>query len=509
MSFRLFIFKPDIMHRLKYRRQFFCTNQSIQPPENWGKVVFQNPQNWYIYHHPDLPVYHNQNTLFNLVVIGYILDPFNPSLDTSEILNDLLRQNDLDAVISKTHKFSGRFVIIFSDGKDIKVFHDFTGFREVYYYFHEKLFAFGSTPNLLADFFGIQKTTNADILSFYNSEALKSNDYTWVGYHTLFSNVYHLPPNHYIDIFTGKLTRYWPLKPLIPVSLKDCTVECAKILKGTIESAVKRYPLHVGLTAGWDTRLVFAATRDFKNKIYYYTNHRGQALTASRDISIPLKLASLTGIQMNFVNIDELVPDNFRDIFLSNNILARKKLLPVFYEVYKRGWDQTITVSGSSGNGLARVYLRIPKGSPINGKTIARLSHYEHEPYAVAVLDEWAKDALPICRNFNIDIMDLFQVEQDNSHWASLASSEQDIVRDEIRIFNNRYLIELFWSLDEKYRYQYDPDNYKEVIKLLWPEILNVPVNPSGKTKLYGFLRLMGIERKLYSMYKNYQFYKK
>lgn len=475
-------------------------------PDSWIKLEFQIPHNWYLYHHPDLKVYYSKSDRFSLVVIGYIIDPYHPDLNTPEVLNTLILQKDLDAVIRETHKFSGRFAVLYFDDNHLDVFHDFTAFREVYYYFNEEVFALGSTPNLLADFLEIEKTQNPEILSFWNSEALKMNDTTWVGFDTPFESVRQLPPNHYLDILTKNVKRYWPLSPLSKISLKDCTEESARILKGTIENAVKQFPLHVGLTAGWDTRLVLAATRDFRDKIFYYTNRRGNS--PSRDLSIPEKISSLTGIRINFIDIDEIVPDSFVELFMSNNILARKKLLPVFYEVYKRGWDNTVTLSGTSGNGLARIYLRIPKGSPINGTTIAKLSHYEHEPYAVKALDEWSREALPLCRNFNIDIMDLFQAEQDNSHWASLASSEQDIVREEIRVFNNRYLIELFWSLDEKYRYQYDPDNYKSIIRLLWPELLKIPVNPSRKNKLYGILRTIGLERTVYTLYKNYQFYR-
>lgn len=492
------------MHNLKFRRQFFCTNQKIQTPDNWIKLEFQSPYDWYLFHHPDLKVYYGKSDRFSLVTIGYILDPYHPALNTQEILNALLLQKDLDAIIRETHKFTGRFAIIYFNEKNIDVFHDFTAFREVYYYFNKENFVFGSTPNLLAEFFGIKKTQNPEILSFWNSEALRMNDTTWVGFDTPFEGIRQLAPNHYLDIHTKEIKRYWPLNPLSKISLKDCTEESARILKGTIESAIKQFPLHVGLTAGWDTRLVLAATRDFKDQIFYYTNRRSNSPT--RDVIIPQRISFTTGIRTNFIDIDEIVPDSFVELFMGNNILARKKLLPVFYEVYKRGWDDTVTLSGTSGNGLARIYLRIPKGSPINGTAIAKLSHYEKEPYAVSALDEWAKQVLPLCKSFNIDIMDLFQAEQDNSHWASLASSEQDIVREEIRIFNNRYLIEMFWSLDEKHRYQYDPDNYKAIIRLLWPELLKIPVNPSGKNKLYGILRAFGIERALYTMYKNFQF---
>jgi len=102
----------------------------------------------------------------------------------------------------------------------------------------------------------------------------------------------------------------------------------------------------------------------------------------------------------------------------------------------------------------------------------------------------------------------LYQWEQDNAHWASLASSEQDIVREEIRPFNNRRLIEIIWSLDEKYRYQYNPIIYSKIIDILWKDVMKIPLNPSTKTYFYKLLRVLGIEREVYRYYKKRKFTK-
>jgi hypothetical protein len=495
------------MNDLKFKRQFICLNKELKIPENWKKISFYHKAiDWNLYHHPDLTVSMEDNGLFQIILIGYILDPYNPTYDDAGVLKDLLQCGSFEQITSKTDIYNGRFVIIYKDEHDLKVLNDVTGFREVYYYFKENLKAFGSTPNILANYLHLSKTTNNDMLSFYHSDVLAGNDYTWVGYDTLYENVKMLPPNHFLNLCDRIVTRFWPREPLKKISLKDAAGICATILKGTIESAVMRYHLHAGLTAGWDTRLLLSATKEFKDKIFYYTNKRSLNKTAMRDLKIPDRLSKYLGINLHYIDIDESVDQAFKDIFKSNNILSRDKLLPVFYNVYQRGWMNTVTVSGTMGNGLARVYMRVPKGYEITGENVARLSNYENQAYAVQSLNQWVQGALPLCNAYNIDIMDLFQLEQDNAHWATLASSEQDIVREEIRIFNNRNLLKHFWSLDDKYRYQYNPAIYTEIMKILWKEVLDVPINPSFRTNLYKILRFFYIEKLIYTYYKKKKF---
>jgi hypothetical protein len=220
-----------------------------------------------------------------------------------------------------------------------------------------------------------------------------------------------------------------------------------------------------------------------------------------------LEISKKLGFKLNIIETLQEVDPQFEKIFYDNNILSYNSLLPVFYEVYRRKWEDTYTVSGTMGNGLARVYMRLPKNVEITGENIARIVGFQNIPYAVRSLETWAADIKSQCKETNIDIMDLFEWEQDNANWASLASSEQDIVREEIRPFNNRKLIEMFWSLDPKYRYQYNPEIYKAIMKILWDDVSHFPFNPSRRTNIYSLLRFFGIERKVYKYYKNKKYF--
>jgi hypothetical protein len=493
------------MENLQFRRQFILIDKQIDIPKNWVCLPLLNKRHaWRLYCHPDLSVLQVNHGHRNLLLLGYMLNPENPEQNDRQILEELLMNQSFEDLIRSIDKYTGRFILVYYDEQGMKIFNDATGFRELYYTFNDSCMACGSTSTFLAETLQIPLTKDVNILKYYHSNDYKESDHNWVGYVTMYENVLHLPPNHYLDIELRMVKRFWPVKPLHRIPLADCVRACADILRGTVESAVKRYSLHMGITAGWDTRLLLSATREHRDRIYYYLNKTSSMNSDTADVAISSRLSEKLGFELNTIAIPDEVDPQFKKIFHSNNILAHEKLLPVFYEVYRRKWDQTYTFSGTMGNAMARIYMRLPRGIRINGANIARLIHLKDQPYIVSSLDHWVEEVKTLCSEFHIDIMDLYQWEQENAHWASLTASEQDIAREEIRPFNNRKLIALFFSLDARYRYQLYPRIYIEIMKQLWPEVMSVPVNPASNKIHYRILRVLGLERMAYRCYKNW-----
>lgn len=497
------------MNRLLFRRQFIALHKDITGPEDWTKdvLVYQN-KDLFIYHHPDLEYSRGKNDSFELIILGYLLDPYNPEFSDNDILEELLKRDSFEEVIEASDQYTGRYVMIYSDGNGLFLFNDPVGFRELYYCYECELVAFGSTPDILSEYVESSRTEDPDILAFFNSEAFKKTDGTWIGDKTLYDNILHLIPNHYLEVNTREVVRFWPKKPLPSIDLEECARECARILKGTMESSVNRYEVHVGLTAGWDTRLLLAASKEIRDKIFFYVNRPSEFSDGHRDLTVPQRMAEELGFDLSIVGISDEVDEDFRKAFLKNNALARELLLPVFHEVYKRNWQDTYTVTGTYGNGLARIYWSFPEGIEPSGKGVALFAGYQDLSYPVRVLDGWVDSVWELCQEYGINLMGLYDWEQENPHWGSLASSEQDIVREEIRPFNNRRLITLLWSLENKYRYQYHPIIYISIMRILWKDVLKFPLNPSRKSQLYRILRTLGIERKVYNYYKKRKFLK-
>jgi hypothetical protein len=495
------------MHGLLYRKQFIFSNKEVTGFDLFSKsTIMADTVCWHLYHHPDLPVCKGLNDHCELIMLGYILDPARPDLDDQALINELTSLKSFDALLKLIGNYAGRYAIIHKDKAGIRIVNDAVGFREVYYHKTDDQIACGSTPDILATAFNLSVTKDPARLAFFSSPKYKESDYVWLGFRTLYDSILHLPSNHYLDLDSLRVVRFWPKEVISRIPLEKVAVECAAILRGTLEAALNRYKLHMGITSGWDTRLLLSTARDFKDRIFFYINKPRSFTEDNRDLRIARELSHALDLDLHVIDIPDEVENEFRNVFYKNNILAREKLIQVYHEVYKRNWQDTHTVSGAMGNGLARIYMHYPEGVPVTGKNMAIFAGYQNYEYPVGALQEWIDEVNPLCKNLNISLMDLYQWEQENAHWAARTASEQDIVREEITPFNNRRLIELFWSLEPKYRYQYNPEIYKRIISISWKEALNFPFNPGIRSFLYKLCRLGGFEQTMYYYYKRRKF---
>lgn len=494
------------LDRLIFRRQFVLSNDILHDYSDWKRIsVKQEKNNWNLLYHPDLEVTRCEDENLKLILIGYLIDPYHPKDSNRAILERIIKKSDFDEIIRSTFPFNGRFVILCFSGDACKAFSDPTGFREFFYFAENKKIWCGSTPNIIGQFVKLYPSENPDIIQFRNSEDFLKTESRWLGTETVYAGVYKLQPNFYLNLLTLSKKRFWPEKPIVNTDLNTLSRNIVTLLKGTIEAAVSRHKVHMGITAGWDTRLLLSASKDFRKDIYYYVN-KFSGLGNSNDIIISKKLADKFGLNFHILDIPAEVDPKFEEIFYQNNVLAHKKLLHIFYYGILNGFDDTVVITGASGNEILRAFEYLPKNIKVTGAVIAKKIGYKNQRYASDALDAWLEEALEVAQKNNIYIMDLYHMEQHIAHWGGLTASEQNIIREEIRPFNNREFIRLFWGFKSKYRYEYNPVMYTKLIRILWKDVLKVRINPSKKDFIYKPLRVLGIERFIYTLYRNMMF---
>ena len=196
------------MNNLEFRRQYLLSNVPVEKIDGWKHYEIPNKsQSYNLYYHPELEITTEQSQDKNIVLLGYILDPYHPELSNAEIISRLVKLNNLQEVFKETANLSGRFTIIYNNGKDAFIFHDATGFREIYYSFGNNKAFCGSTPDIINKYVNAEKDNDASIIEF-----LKSPEYVqqtkWMGTRTLFKGIYHLLPNNYIDLNAQTYHRY-------------------------------------------------------------------------------------------------------------------------------------------------------------------------------------------------------------------------------------------------------------------------------------------------------------
>lgn len=485
------------MNPLLFRRQFLLTTKEIQFDSSWKKTKLTKYQRkCTIYSHPDLEITSATNAQVEIHLLGYALDPHNPEFLNQDIVNKLVTNSSFESLAAATDFLTGRFALVYTTADSIKVLHDPTGFREVYYYNNNIDFACGSTPNIIARYLSVERDDDEELNRFFNSPELNSPERKWIGPRTIYKGITKLMPNHYVDLIKHEAHRYWPRENRKIVELNSAVKLAARILTGTYDSAMKRFKLEQTLTSGWDTRLLLASCRKYAHKIpfYFLRGFKADAgLANSADYLITKAIAEKYNLPIQYLVIEDIkVDEEFERIYYENNLLSRPKLLKAYYTAYLNKLDDVMTISGTLGNSLLRLQSGINRNTD-QAEVIARKLKYEKFPFIVDTINQWLDTSRHLTSK-NYYIMDLFYWEQYLGNWGALSGTEQDIVRDELRPFNNRELITTLGGVHDKYRYRDYPLNYTKTIELLWPELLNFS-NDISHYKLKKALRKINLEQ--------------
>jgi len=307
-------------------------------------------------------------------------------------------------------------------------------------------------------------------------------------------------PNHYLDIDAGKPIRYWPNKNIEYKPVSEIAIICAKIIKGYMRSIYNRYPIMVPVTAGKDSRLLLAASKDFADKVYYYINKEKYLDVNSVDIRIPRKLLSKLKLDFHIIEIPQTVDDNFIKVFFENNIITSTRYLNIIYN-YFLNYPEKINLPGNmaaSGFGVFSQPLIDNTGESFS--KLYKLNQYE---FANNYFSSWLRGCFDLCIKYNVNMTNIFYWEERMANWGAQTQLEKDIAQEEINPFNSRLLINNFLSVKPKYIKPPIFVLHKEIMKILWPEVLSIPINPSFINKIKSFLFIIGLLSKYHEIKRN------
>ena len=501
------------MKHLEFRRQYLLSNTTIEKIDHWKHILIPcKKQNLNLYYHPDLEITQVKDQDKSVVLIGYILDPFHPDLSNADIIGKMIHLGGLPDVLKETENLSGRFAILYCNDGNTCLFHDATGFREIYYSFLNDQIFCGSTPNIINKYANFEFDRDVAINQFIHSGEYKTSGF-WIGTRTPFPQIFHLLPNFYLDLDKKEYYRYWPDENRKEVSLKEGAAMMAGILQGTMLALTKRYTLYQALTSGWDTRVLFAASKDVRYQINFLVNKINHLTDKSADIRIPRRIAKKFNIKFEVIDFKGIqVDDQFRNTIYNNNIFARDTHIRVFYDAYRKKQDAAYWVTGTFGNEILRIAFPYRK-KKISALDIARRFNYSNYSYAIDSIEAWLNDSAEAYLKYGYNPLNLFCWEQYTGNMENLGASEGDIIREEIHPFNCRKLITTYISLNNKYRYKDYPLGHKMIIKVLWEELLQFPIDPHTEHTIYWFkrgFRFLGIELivdRIYYFFKNSLYY--
>ena len=464
------------MKDLRFRRQFLLARTIVAKLDNWQHHQLGD---MHLFAHPDLEVTVQEEGSVLICIVGYIFDPNHPGKTNHEIISDILsRISNLGALFNALKPYAGRYAFLYKDNTEVAIIHDPLGLREIYYCTQSNRVICGSQPNLVDEFsepkLGVTK--NPDILHFYENE-MKSvrSGRLWVGDETYYQNINHLMPNHYLDIRSLTAKRYWPNGRLERMDLDKAVSQSCEFLRGTLMAVTTRYDVMMAVTAGLDSRSLLAASKEIKDRIYYFINKASTLNDKSADIRIPREMFKKLNIAFHVHDVNDPVDEEFRKVFLENVFMSTDLILPTIYNVYFKNHTNKVNLLGVGE--IGRDYFgKAPRD--LSGYYLARNLKYKCSKYATAQCEKWLNETRKVAEDNNVDIMKLFLWEGLLATWGVVGNSESDIAIEEFDPYDSHYMYELMLSVD-----QGQGDFFEAMFRKMWPELLEFPFNPPETTR--------------------------
>jgi hypothetical protein len=440
------------------------------------------PGGYHLTVHPDLNITRFKNENLEIILLGYILDPYSPMFNDLEILNK--RITGVFSITDLIHSFfdlAGRYVCIAFIGNQYYLFSDTLGFRTVYFRIHDHQIWCASQPSLLAEYFGLTSDRNIEADLFQTKMFRKKDEHWYPGTATMFSSVFHLLPNHYLDFKESHQHRYWPSSPIEQLTLTESAQKCAKILEKIMESAAARFNLSIAVTSGLDSRMVLAGCRSIKNNLCFFTHTHPGINHSSADIRIPLEMSHHFGLTHIIMSHADEIDNDFSRIINRNVINARRGKTANAFTVYNhflREKNEKVVVHGVPGEITRHFYFQ-PPGIHPDASLLLYLSGLTKSNIARTEFELWLKDVNAIPGYYSVRILDLFYWEQRIGNWASLSYNEYDIAFESLTPFSCRTFLTTMLGVKSRQRIAPGFELQRRIIGNLWPELLDYDINPA------------------------------
>ena len=483
----------DILSNLRFRRQFIL---SPVPLETGGNFIAENTGDSYLLnYHADLPFVRRDTPERSLFILGNVFNAFHTEEDNADIAGHLLQMTFND-IVRACDDFSGRYMIIYRDNKIFRLFHDFMSHFKVYWAQKDGKCWCASQPHVLAAHLNISHSDDGDKNHFFSDDKYVHGEYSGLLHHTHYDGIEHLQPNHWLDLRHSTVKRYWPVAPVIPAEKSDVIPQSCDLLSGYLKSAARRYTLMIPVTAGFDSRALFAASREVSQQSIYYINKISRLNDNSADIRVPQKLLSSVGLELHVNTFPPDVDPDFEKVYLQNAQNPMVHHMPLIYQVYYRKFPDDLNIPA---NGAEAILYRWWDNfdNAVGPSELAMILTRKQDPFAIRVFDEWLKETRPLSREFNIDLSNLFYIEYRMANWATNFQVNKNIAQDEFFPFNSRKLISLLLSVDPYYRQVNSRLLLIRMMKHMWEESLSQPFNPSFRNNVKFFLERTGLYRSL------------
>jgi len=482
---------------LSLRRQFILSPSVVTGlTEHFSAEKFGDH---HLYTHKELKTHSvdNDDNTYSIILVGFIINPGKIEKSDREIISELIEDKpSIDDFSKKLNNLTGRFVIFLKIKDKSYVFNDPCGLRSVNYKNNDGEIYIGSSTEIIKLACNIKKGKNHS--SYIESSYMERDLEHWIPSGlSLYDDVEHLVPNHYLEFNAASQKRYWPNRELESMDAKKAAQKSAKLIENSIISASKRFKIAIPMTAGWDSRLILALSKEISKDAYFYTLKYRSLDESSDDISIPKKLLNKLNLSHNILSCDQPPTEEFKVIYENNSVPSHfNDWGKIAYGILSNYPKELVCLKGNCSEIARCFYYPSGEHKPIrNYEDILSLEpEWEKIPFIREKIKNWFSEASEISSKYKIDILDLFYWEHRMGSWQAQSQLEWDIAQEAFTPYNNRELLEIMLSTSTKLRNRPNFSFYKMIIELKWPETLKMPINPPDmKTRIKDILIKVGL----------------
>jgi hypothetical protein len=453
----------------------FALGRNVVSPQGWASLDLGTFGT--LTTHPTLAVTEVSLNGQRLILLGDLFDWRRPADSNRDVLNRIANHNSsLEEVLGSTAELAGRWLILRLGANGAALFHDAAGMRAVCYGRDpEGHLAAASDQGMLSRIAHLPADEAS--LAFADAFSRRVSQWWLPGDGLLFEGGRQLLPNHVLCMRTVTARRYWPTGDVTGDPEATILERCATRLEGVIAAAARRYPLALGLSAGWDSRLVLAFCRQIKDSIRTYSTVPPGQRRPSADAELPGTLCKTLGITHARLTPASRASAGFSRAFQKHVFRPLEEFEPFMEAELAFSAGETAGVTGNIAEVVKLPYDQrtgerdFDDRNPAHLAQLVRMHGFE---YAVTALDEWRSSAI---ENPRITIPELFYWENRCGRWLSRNALMFDIGwREIVMPFNCRALLSDFLEISVERRRRPDCRAFESLIRERWPEVLAVPI---------------------------------
>jgi hypothetical protein len=307
------------------------------------------------------------------------------------------------------------------------------------------------------------------------------------GRSTPWSGIVHLTANVVLNIETRNLRRIFPRRESQPTTPSEAAADIAPRLRGQANALVASgRPVAISMTAGVDSRVSVAASRDARAAVRYFTYRRPDLEKDNEDVSVAQSIAESVGLRHEVLDVipSDLSPELDASIREATFLAHGRAIVAA----YRRAFSPETTHIRSNIGEIGRSFYRRTNTGAAMPASAARISAldlamlwghgYVSEP-VVAAFDDWM-----VATRFGdvagLDPLDVLYWEHRMSCWHASVVLESDFAFETHVLFNSRWILERMLAVPVRDRLR--DVLFERLVSTMWPELRRWPMHHEERT---------------------------